>query len=378
MNRTFRSAAGVLLLLLPACASSPEPEGKGGPGAGGGAPASPDEDAAALLRARQEWEKRIAESEKVARQRAELLPGLLERFEREEPSAWKEAEAALKLLESREKGFVYDRVLEILPAAMRPGAQGEAARAEMARIGKIVRLSARLESSPPPEWPSVCGELQALGSEGTDAAAVRLILKLRTQDPEVLLPAQERLVALGKGAVRHLVLALTVPGVAEQVKARCADALAAIGPAALPALLPLLAPGARGPSKFAAARVLGRMGHPAALEALEKAERAEEDPLVRCALLDALAAVGGPAAVRAAVRALSDRDLSVVKFGARALGRLKAREAAADLVRALERARDEGADDVRDEAAAALRAATGIRAGADPAEWRRRLGMGDE
>jgi HEAT repeat protein len=359
----------VLALAFPACSSSPDTDekaGNGGDDAEAGAP---------LLAAQAEWENRIRETEVLARQRAELLPGLLERFGTPEPGAWKEADAALRLLESREKGFVYDRVLEILPAAMRQGGEGAAARGEMVRIAKVIRLSARLETASAAEWPLIRGELQALGSEGIDAAAVKLILKFRTQDPEAFLRAQEELLALGKGAVRHLVVAAVTPGVSAIIKDRCADTLARVGAPALPALLPLLGADAPGPSRFAAARALGRMAHPGALDALRKAEAAEEDPLIRCALLDALASIGGPSAVRAALLSLGHPDLSVMKFAARALGRMKAKEAAPDLVAALERAREAQAGDVRDEVVGALQAVTGLRAGADPEEWRRKLGI---
>jgi HEAT repeat protein len=268
---------------------------------------------------------------------------------------------------------VYARVLELLPAAVRAGKEGSDARDELVRIGQIVKAADRFHSEKPEAWSKARMDLERLGPQGVDAAAVRLILKLRTHDPEVIARVQKDLLALGSGAIRHLVLAVRSPPVSAHIKERCIDTLVRTGPASLPALLPLLDADAERSARYYGAKALGKLEEPRAVPALAEAEAREADPLVRCAMLESLSLLGGERAVAASVRALRAEDLSVVKFGARALARLGASAGVPALVDALDRAVGEKAEDVRDEILKALRLITGRPGPGDPAWWRERL-----
>jgi len=346
----------LLAALLCACASTEEP-----------APGVWEKNE----RRRRVWELRMEENRRIRKQRAALLPDALARFDAREPSAWQQGRASLLLMEKRQRGFVYDRILELLPRAVE--GDGTEARAELVRIGRIIEIAGRFEEEDPRAWQAARKALQALGPEGVDAASVRLIMKLTTQDADRLLFVQEELLALGAGAVRHLVLALRTAGVKASVKERITDVLARSGAVARPALLGLFEEPTTRAGRYYAAKTLGRMGDPGALEALADAERTEADPLVRCVMIDAMARIGGPAAEKAAIRALGSEDLSVVKFGAKALVTLEAAGGVVALVDALERTRGERAEDVQREILRALRLLTGLPGGADPAWWRERI-----
>lgn len=346
-----------LSLVLAACASGPVP----------------DDGGASLVARKEAFETRLEENQRTARERAALLPEPLERFASADASDWRQARAVLELLEKKEAGFVYARVIELLPAAVRPGAEGEAARAELVEIGRIVRLASAFQQPDPEDWRRARKALQDLGSRGVDAAAVRLILNLRTQDPEIFLAAASELVALGAGAVRHLALAIDSPTVSAYIKQRCIDVLERIGEPAIPALIALLGEDRSRSARYHAARALGRIADPAGLEAVRAAETRESDPFVRCAMLDALAQAQAPEAYAAGLRAIGDEDLSVVKFGARLLAAVGDREALPALVDALDRVSDPAEEDVRAEILAALRLLSGWPGTSDPAWWRERL-----
>ncbi|MHC4780307.1 MAG: HEAT repeat domain-containing protein, partial [Planctomycetota bacterium] len=281
------------------------------------------------------WEKGIQEDERTAKQRAAILPDLLDVFAEEDIGAWKQSKSTLDLLEKKQKGFVYDRVLVLLPGAMKRGGQGESRRAELVQIGRIIRTASRFHSGDPEEWKKARVELTNMGSQGVDAAAVRLIVKLRTQDPRILHNVQSELVAMGPGAVRHLVLALRSARVGQFIKDRCVDVLARIGTSTMPALLPLLEKDQGRGARYYGAKTLGKLGDPGAAEKLAAAEGRETDPFVRCVMLEALGSIGGPEAEGAATRALGAEDLSVVKFGARTVSRLDASGSVHALIAAL-------------------------------------------
>jgi hypothetical protein len=344
----------LLAFTIGACASGPE-----------AAPTDKE-----LEAGRRDWEMRIEENEKTAKERAALLPDLLDGFTSAQKSKWLQAKAGLELLEKRHPGFVYDRILVLLPDAVGPDEKGEVARLEMVDISRIIRAAGRFHSPDPAEWSLARKELQKLGSRGVDAAALRLIVKLRTQDPRVLTVVQDELVALGSGAIRHLVLAPRSARVGQFIKERCVEVLARVGPPALPALLPLLGEEGERGARYYAAKSLGQIGDPGAAGTLAAAQAREKDPLVRCVMIDALAALGGEEARKAAVDALASEDLSVVKFAARSLGRLGASEGVGPLIEALERVSAMDAPDVRDEILKALRLITGRPGRADPAWWR--------
>ncbi|MHC4598434.1 MAG: HEAT repeat domain-containing protein [Planctomycetota bacterium] len=346
-----------LLLLLCACASGPEET-------------DPDR---RLEADRLAWEHRTQESDRMAAERAGVLPDELEAFASDDISRWRQAKATLDLLEKKQKGFVYARILVLLPRAMKRGSEGEPARKELVQIGRIIREARRLESPEPSEWTEARIALQRLGSQGVDAAAVRLIVKLRNHDPNVLSRVQDELAALGSGAVRHLALALQSERIGQFIKDRCVDVLARIGAPAVPALSALLEEGTDRGGRFYAAKALGKLGDPALTPGLAAAEAREADPYVRCALLDALTRLGGQEAEKAAIRGLGAADLSVVKFSARAVAKLGASGAVQALIDALERTGREGADDVRVEVLGALRLLTGRPGGTDPAWWRERF-----
>ncbi|MHC5036670.1 MAG: HEAT repeat domain-containing protein [Planctomycetota bacterium] len=346
----------LLLLLLGACASETPPE-----------PVSKKFDQWKI-----EWENRVRENEKTARQRAGLLPDALEKFGSENTADWQQARASLLVLEKQQRGFVYARILVLIDPAVRADEKGKQAREELVEIGQIIRLASRIEPSQREAWTETRTALQALGSKGVDAAAVRFILLFRTQNPEIIGRVQEQLLALGVGAIRHLALALQSESATSDIKERCTDTLVQIGSSALPALLPLLSEKGRS-ARYWAAKVCGRMKNLEVLGPLSEAEAREADPYVRCMMLEALTVLGGPLAVKAAIRALAAEDLSVVKFGAKGVARLNASEGVPALVDALERAQDPSSRDVRDEILAALRLLTGIPGGSDPAFWRARL-----
>jgi hypothetical protein len=356
-NYTLWTILGVAMA-LGACSSGPDPETR--------------EPNLELLK--QEWGLRLKESETLAKQRAGILPEPLEAFASEDPSACKNARSKLEFIEKEEPGFVYARVLELLPASVDSGADGSRAREELIEIGSIIRLASLFRSDNPDDWTEARTALARLGSKGVDTAAVRLIVKLRNHDPEILERVQKEILALHTGAVRHLVLAVTSPRVASYIKERCIDLLVRIGPGSMPALLPLLEEKTDRSARYYTAKAIGRLGDPAAVEALAAAEAGETDPLVRCMMIEALAALRGPRALAAAIRAVADEDLSVVKFGAKALALLGAREGVSALVDALERTGDDSMRDVRNEILKALRLVTGLPGGADPAWWRERLG----
>lgn len=347
------------VLVIAGCGPSPEPK----------------DDSQDLVKLQLGWEGHLQETARLRRQRLAMLPDLLDRFSLADPTEWRNAASTIRVLEQKEPGFVYGRVMELLPASESPGSDGEAARAEIVLISRVLRLSAKFDTPDPAAWTEARQALAALGPAGSDAAAQRLILKLRSHDDDTLFNAQQELVALGTGAVRYLVLTLTLPRVSQYIKDRSVDTLARIGKPAHPAIAALIAD-PKPAGRYNAARVMGAMAEPAFSETLARAQADEADPLVRCAMLEALSKTGGPLAVEAAIEALSSEDYSVVKFSARALGALEASDAAPALAEALKRLSDPSLQDVRDEVVKALRHITGLRGGSDPAWWLSRLGRG--
>jgi hypothetical protein len=349
---------GLLLLLsLAGCAAGPEtPRDE----------ANPFEEAERIR-------QRLLEQERVARERAKILPKLLAYFGTDDAVRWREGADRLRFYERRDPGFVSDRILELLNWGLADDAQGAKARQELVRIGEILKVSAGYFSPDPDEWLRTTEALMRFGRQGVTAAAVKLIPKLGSQRIVELTKAQEGLLLLGAGAVRFLVLAIRSGRVRQNIKQRCVDVLARLGKPALPALLGCLGDPQTN-VRYMGARALGAVGEKEAVPALITALNAEKNPLVACAELQALGDLGDPRAGPAIRRKIESSDLSEVKFAARAAAAIGDRQAVRALVDALGRAQDSADARVRGEILRALVKLTGKNLGPEPGPWREWVG----
>lgn len=315
------------------------------------------------------WQQRLREHERTARERAEILPRYLAFFKGADPGRWREGADRLRMLEARDEGFVYDRILELLGTAVADTEAGQAARAELVRMGDIVRITRAFDSPDRDKWLAATAELKARGRQGETAAAVKLILKLKSEKALDIAKAREGLVLLGPASIRFLLEALRSQWVRQRVKQRCVDALASFGEQAEEPLRSLLDSG-QSHVRYMAVRALGALGRPGSAPALLRALEKEENPLVACAVLDALGRLGDASAAPAVRARLASEDLSVVKFAARAARAMGDKEAVGPLVEALARLQGPKEARVRAEVLDALRALSGKNLGSQPGPWK--------
>ncbi len=322
-----------------------------------------------------QWHEELEAHQRLSRERAALLPKYLVMFEGDKPAAWEEGAGALTRLNEKEKGFVYDRIIELLPKAVRAGNEGAAARAELARIGKIVRLAQEFDSEDRTKWGEATVALKAMGRPGESAAAVKLIQKLKSENALDISAAQDGLRLLGKASLRFLVEVLKSEWVRQTIKQRCIDVMAEFGRDAVLPLKELLSD-PRPNVRFMGARALQALKSAESLDALAGALGKEENPLVVCAMLRALGSLGDTRAAPHVRRRIDSADPSIVKFAAEAAAALGDKAALPSLAAALGRMKDDADPMVKTEILKALRGISGRNLGDDPAGWIAAFGKG--
>jgi HEAT repeats len=187
-----------------------------------------------------------------------------------------------------------------------------------------------------PEW---AGEhqrtLQALYKRLAGRSQIGLITGLlhRSERPEDWEGAAEYLRALGRPAIEEF-LGVVADEQDAAVRTRLLEVLTALGPVAAPAMRDRV-----GDSRWYVARsmvaLLGRLGDPAAYEAVQKVAR-HEHPQVRREVARALPVLGGKQATDTLIGYLSDPDGDVRLTAIRLLGALIDAETVAKLRQVLE------------------------------------------
>ena len=152
--------------------------------------------------------ERLQEHRRISLERMKILPKNLAYFSGKDPVRWQEGADRLRALEENEKGFLYDRIRELLAAGVRRGAAGSDAREELVRMGEIIALTALYENRDRAKWISATAALKAKGRQGMGAAAVKLIQKFISENAQDIAVAREGLVLLGPASIRFLVEAL--------------------------------------------------------------------------------------------------------------------------------------------------------------------------
>jgi HEAT repeat protein len=313
--------------------------------------------------------ERLQEHRRLSLERMKTLPKNLAYFSGENPTRWQEGADRLRALEQKEKGFLYDRIRELLTAGVRRGGAGAAAREELVRMGEIIALTALYESRDRAKWISATAALKAKGRQGIGAAAVKLIQKFISENALDIAMAREGLVLLGPGSIRFLVEALRSERVRQTVRQRCVDVLVSFGEQAVEPMLVCMKD-SRSRVRYIGILALGQIGGPRAVQALREALERESQPLVTCAMLQALGKMGNPEVAPAVRAKLGSEDLSVVKFAARAVKALGDKEAVPALIEALARVQRNVAARVRSEVLDALRTLSGRNFGPEPGPWR--------
>ncbi len=317
----------------------------------------------------EQWRDEIKEHQRLSRERTALLPKYLDMFAGEDSRRFEDGASGLLMLEKKEKGFVYDRVLELLPEAVKPGKVGKPARSELLRIGQIIRLASEIETGDRAKWVETAESLRLLGRPGEAAASVKLILKLKSENMLDIAAAQEGLRALGIRAVKFLIEAIRSEFVRQAVKQRCVDVLSSLGKEAAVPLRQLIAdpkPNVR----YMGAAALGALRDREAVPALSEALGREDNALVACAMLKALGDTGDSAAAPQVRKMIDSDDVSIVKFASAAAAALDDKQALPALASALGRAGGDPDPMVKEELLKALRKLSGRNFGDDAAKWK--------
>jgi HEAT repeat protein len=202
------------------------------------------------------------------------------------------------------------------------------------QLGLVDRYTRLLRSSP--KWSERTYAAEVLGLAAVPTAIPALVASLgdRDEDASVKAAAAAALAKLREpSAIPLLVKELACKD--ERSSRDVAEALVAFGPRAVPALVELLADPAYEAARIWAARILGRIGDPSAVDELV-ARLNDRDDRLRVAATEALGIIGDPRALHAIVRAiLRDPAAQVRAQAAGAVARIQGERAVDVLVAAL-------------------------------------------
>lgn len=169
--------------------------------------------------------------------------------------------------------------------------------------------------------------LQKRLSAGSHVSLLVDVLR-RSEGPDEIRGATEYLGLLGNEATQEFV-AVLVREEDAHARGRLLEVLAALGPAAVPAIRAHVADGPSGLTRHLVA-LLARIGDPATYPVVEKLVR-HEHPQVRREVARALAALGGKQAMRPLIEYLADPDSEVRLAAMKLLGSLMDAEAVGPL-----------------------------------------------
>ncbi|MBV9947521.1 MAG: HEAT repeat domain-containing protein, partial [Myxococcales bacterium] len=197
------------------------------------------------------------------------------------------------------------------------------------RYARVLRAASR--------WSERAHAAELLGLAAAPAAIPALVEALRDRDEDEA--SVKPAVAAALGRIRD---PAAVPLLVQQLRdaddrsARAlAEALVAFGPAAVPALTPVLGDPSQGAARVWAARILGRIGDPGAVDDLV-ARLHDRDDRLRMAAAEALGAIGDPKALAPMMRAaLRDPAPQVRAHAAGAVAGIEGERAVDVLVNAL-------------------------------------------
>jgi len=209
------------------------------------------------------------------------------------------------------------------------------ARRVFVEVGMVERFCVRVREAS--RWGERAHAAEVLGLSASPAAVPALVDAIRDRHEDVSsvkLAATDALARMkDPRAVPLLVKELDV--VDEHASPRVADALVRFGNVALPELLTLLGGGTSPAARVWAARVLGRIGSPAATDPLV-ARLADRNDMLRLAAAEALGMIGERRALQAVIQAtLRDPAPQVRSHAAAAASKIAGEDAVDVLVAAL-------------------------------------------
>ena len=245
-----------------------------------------------------------------------------------------DAAAIARTLSEKFDPLTIDRAVVELLRSEEPSARAWGTRL-FAELGLVDRYSRILRSAP--KWSERTQAAEVLGLAGLAQAAPALVAALRDRDED-----EGSVKAAASAALAKLRDATAIPLLVKELRetdersARSvAEALVGFGSLAVPALVELLGDSSHPSGRFWAARVLGRIGDPGAVDELV-ARLHDRDDRLRVAAAEALGAIGDPRALQAVVRAtLRDPAPQVRAHAASAVARIEGERALDVLVAAL-------------------------------------------
>ena len=244
--------------------------------------------------------------------------------------------ALARSLRKRFDARTLDRaVVELLRSSDEPVARGACGARLFSEFGLVDRYGRMLRSSS--KWSERTHAAQVLGLAGATAAIPALVEALRDRNEDESSVKAEAAATLAKlrdpSAIPLLVKELRF--VDERSSRDVAEALVGFGPLAVPALIVLLADPTDPAARVWAARVLGRIGDPRAVDELIGRLQDRDDRL-RMTAAEALGMLGDPRALQPIVRAiLRDPAPQVRAHAAGAVARIEGERAVDILVAAL-------------------------------------------